>query len=170
MPALMSVTRSFLLAGFACALVGATVRTQQHLITWGQMVTDSRLHAESFVAVAAGRAHTVARRSDGSAVAWGDNIAGQCNVPALPPGLTYVAMAGGAEHTVAHRSDGSVVAWGRNGEGQCDVPTLPGANTGDEELAAIEIGKTVCVGGLVLIEMGLESVDSFPELSMAVTL
>jgi alpha-tubulin suppressor-like RCC1 family protein len=54
----------------------------------------------------------VARRSDSSVVAWGDNSFGQCNVPALPPGLSYVEVAAGGLHTVARCSDGSVVAWG----------------------------------------------------------
>src|SRR5204863_506178 len=72
-----------------------------------------------------GYAHTTARRSDGSVIAWGDNLYGQCTVPALPPGLTYVEIAGGGDHTLARRSDGSVVAWGCNGCGQCNVPALP---------------------------------------------
>ena len=37
----------------------------------------------SYVEVAAGGYHTLARRSDGSVVAWGENGSGQCNVPAL---------------------------------------------------------------------------------------
>ncbi|HVS08805.1 MAG TPA: hypothetical protein VMS76_02950, partial [Planctomycetota bacterium] len=79
----------------------------------------------SYVEVAAGGEHTVARRSEGSVVAWGDNTYGQCNVPALPGGLTYVEVAAGWFHTVARRSDGSVVAWGWNNYGQCNVPALP---------------------------------------------
>ena len=71
----------------------------------------------------------MARRSDGSVVAWGSNHYGQCNVPALPAGLTYVEVAAGYGHTVARRSDGSVVAWGDNQYGQCNVPALPGGLT-----------------------------------------
>jgi hypothetical protein len=59
-------------------------------------------------------------------VAWGYNGDGQCNVPPLPPGLTYVEVAAAAStHNVARRSDGSVVAWGDNYLGECVVPALP---------------------------------------------
>jgi hypothetical protein len=75
--------------------------------------------------VAAGSLHSVARRNDGSIVAWGDNEFGQCNVPGLPPGLTYVEVAAGYAHSVARRSDGSLVAWGLNAYGECNVPALP---------------------------------------------
>src|SRR5262245_50080018 len=60
----------------------------------------------AYVEIAAGSTHTVACRSDGSAVAWGDNGAGQTNVPALPPGLVYIAVAAGGLHSAALRSDG----------------------------------------------------------------
>jgi hypothetical protein len=58
-------------------------------------------------------------------ISWGFNGSGQCNVPSLPPGVSYVEVAAGSGHTLARRSDGSVVAWGDNGQGQCDVPVPP---------------------------------------------
>jgi alpha-tubulin suppressor-like RCC1 family protein len=67
----------------------------------------------------------MAIRADGSAVAWGINWSGMCEVPALPPGVTYVAIDSGEDFAAALRSDGSVVAWGANHTGQCNVPALP---------------------------------------------
>jgi hypothetical protein len=64
-----------------------------------------------------------------SAIAWGDNSHGQCNVPGLPIGVTYREVACGARHSVARRSDGTIVAWGDNTAGQCNVPPLPGGHT-----------------------------------------
>ena len=57
-----------------------------------------------------------------SAVAWGDDNWGQCEVP---NGLQYIQIAGGSQHSVALRSDGAVLAWGLNTSGQCNVPMLP---------------------------------------------
>ena len=68
--------------------------------------------------IAAGYAHSAARRSDGTALAAGDNGYGQCDVS----GWTNLRqIAAGAYHTVGLREDGTVVAVGRNDEGQCDV-------------------------------------------------
>jgi hypothetical protein len=58
-------------------------------------------------------------------MAWGYNDHGQCNVPALPPGLVYVEISAGFEHSLARRSDGSLVAWGSNPNGECDIPAAP---------------------------------------------
>ena len=117
------------IAGLACLVLPGTARAQSHVVGWGSLVFDSRWNDEPFVEIAAGGNHTVARRSDGSVVAWGSNSWGQCNVPVLPIGLAYVAIAAGGRHTVARRSDGSVVAWGYNNWGQCNVPALPGGLT-----------------------------------------
>jgi alpha-tubulin suppressor-like RCC1 family protein len=62
----------------------------------------------------------LASGDDGSIVAWGKNVDGQCDVPA--PNTDFVAVAGGSAHSLGLKADGSILAWGRNVDGQCDVP------------------------------------------------
>ena len=74
------------------------------------------------VAVAGGAWHSLALKSDGTVVAWGDNESGQTNVP---QGLSNVmAIAAGNFHSVALKNDGRVVSWGDIGEGQTNVPGI----------------------------------------------
>ncbi|MDQ1552852.1 MAG: hypothetical protein QOD50_2274, partial [Actinomycetota bacterium] len=80
------------------------------------------------VAIAAGAAGSMALKSNGSVVTWGDNTYGELGdgttkssrVPVQVSGLTsgVVAIAAGGVHNLALKSDGSVVAWGNNGVGQ----------------------------------------------------
>ncbi len=58
-------------------------------------------------------------------MAWGDNQAGQCNVP--EPNTGFVAVASGGWYGLGLKADSSIVAWGSCGVGQCDVPA---PNTG----------------------------------------
>ena len=62
--------------------------------------------------------HTVALRSDGTALACGDDSYGQCEVNAWHD---VKAVCAGAYHTVALLADGTVAAVGRNDEGQCET-------------------------------------------------
>src|SRR6185369_2948657 len=71
--------------------------------------------------VAAGSGNTVALKSDGSVVAWGNNDNGQTSVPPVAAS-GVIAIAVGYDHTVALKSDGSVVAWGGNWFGVTSVP------------------------------------------------
>lgn len=118
---------------FFAALVGmrAPALAQSSVVGWGDGVFDSAWTVDAFDEINAGAGHTMARRSDGSMVAWGGNSFGQCNVPVPPAGLSYVEIDGHAAGncTMALRSDGSAIAWGYNGLGQCNVPALPAGLT-----------------------------------------
>lgn len=89
--------------------------------TWGGQSFYPQDHVPPFTKIAAGANHTVALRSDGTVVAWGDNGPGQTTVPSGLSGVAAIA-AGGA-HTVALKSDSTVVAWGYNGDDQTMVPS-----------------------------------------------
>ena len=73
----------------------------------------------------AGNFHTVLLDTSGSATAFGGNDSGQCNIPALPEGVTYSQAAAGRFHTVLLKSDGTAAACGDNSSGQCNIPALP---------------------------------------------
>ena len=79
--------------------------------------------------VAAGGGYTVLLRSDGTAVASGNNDDGQCTMPPLDGELTYTQVAAGAGHMVLLMSDGTAVASGNNEYGQCLIPPLDGELT-----------------------------------------
>ena len=63
------------------------------------------------MACAAGDNHTVLLRSDGTAVACGDNREDQCLIPRLPDGLSYTYCSAGGDITVLIRSDGAAVGF-----------------------------------------------------------
>ena len=71
--------------------------------------------------------------------------AGQCTVPALPPGPTYVGIACGSAHTIARRSDGSVVAWGNNADSQRQRAGPPGPEPYVEDRRAATPTPSHCV-------------------------
>ncbi|MEX2237779.1 MAG: hypothetical protein WEB00_09620, partial [Dehalococcoidia bacterium] len=108
-------------------------------------------------AIAAGDAHSLARLSNGTVRAWGDDQNGQLGnsaafdddsaTPVAVSGLSGVmAIAAGGFHSLALLSDGSVRAWGFDGSGQLgdggtntNQPT-PVAVSGLSGVAAIAAG------------------------------
>lgn len=85
------------------------------------------------VAIAAGSAHNLALKKNGTVVAWGSNQSGATTVPA---GLSQVvAISTQSSHNLALKYDGTVVAWGDNNSGQQNIP--PGLN----EVVAISAGR-----------------------------
>lgn len=106
-----------LLVAALVGLCAAGPAAAGQLRAWG---SDSdgqvtRLPTENtYIAVAAGDAHGLALRADGTVVAWGQNDGGQCNVPSGK----YRVVAAGADFSLAIRTDGSLAVWGGNSDGQ----------------------------------------------------
>jgi alpha-tubulin suppressor-like RCC1 family protein len=69
-------------------------------------------------AIAAGRNHSLALRTNGIVVGWGFNTYGQASPPLLS---NAVAIAAGYLHSAALLSNGTVVVWGDNTFGQANV-------------------------------------------------
>jgi hypothetical protein len=72
--------------------------------------------------VQAGIDFSVALRSDGKVLAWGDNDPDlhHLDIPSNIKPVTQIAT--GGDHTLALQNDGTVVAWGHNSAGQTTVP------------------------------------------------
>jgi hypothetical protein len=113
----------------------------------GQSTPPSGLTGQ--LQIAAGYGHSLARRLDGTVVAWGRNFEGQTTIPAgIGPCLKVAA---GAFHSLAIRQIGTVAAWGRNFDGQCDVPSTLGvavdiAGGNAHSVALKSDGTVVCWG------------------------
>lgn len=95
-----------------------------NVIAWGGDNAGGQLNVpdglSEVVAVAAGAAHSLALKADGTVVMWGSQANG-----GVPAGLiNVVAISAGASHSLALKSDGTVVRWGSefNG-GLSDVPS-----------------------------------------------
>lgn len=76
--------------------------------------------------------HSLALRSDGLVLAWGNNYSGQLGddplpqrpIPKLVPGLAdIVAISAGSSHNIAITSGGAVCVWGSNLAGQLNQLT-----------------------------------------------
>jgi alpha-tubulin suppressor-like RCC1 family protein len=121
------------------------------------------------VAIAAGNAHSLAIRADGTVWAWGDNRDGQlgntttqtCYGPLTDPCSTTpvqvtglagaTSIAGGYYFSLAVRSDGTAWAWGFNGYGQLgDGTTTDSTNpvqvSGLTDLATVAVADDGITG------------------------
>ena len=97
--------------------------------------------------IAAGEAHTVGLKADGTVVAAGWNSSGQCYVSDW---TDIVSIAAGDEHTVGLKADGTVVAAGSNWNGQCKVrdwTDIVSIAAGDDHTVGLKADGTVVAAG-----------------------
>ncbi|RKY19191.1 MAG: hypothetical protein DRQ55_11280 [Planctomycetota bacterium] len=91
------------------------VPEQGSIFAWGSdylgNVTGTP-HVGAYTQVAAGRAHSVALRVDGSIAVWGGDSAFPGVIDDAPSGTGFTQVAAGQDRCHALRADGSIVSWG----------------------------------------------------------
>ena len=76
------------------------------------------------IAIAAGRAHSIALKDDGTIVEWGF-ICGPCPYPLTAESIPGIALAAGDYHGLLLRADGRVFAWGCGIRTPASAASLP---------------------------------------------
>lgn len=100
------------------------IATDSVLVGWGSNGDGQSTIPQGLgviVQIAAGEAHSVVLRADGTVRCWGWNPYGQCDVPADLPAIRRIDA--GYNGTIALGWDGRVRCWGANWNGECDIPT-----------------------------------------------
>ena len=106
----LALKRDGTVAGWGIGLAGQSTGSTVRIDHTNGLVAIKGQQLKNITAIAAGSAHSLALKSDGIVVAWGDPFGG---ATAVPDGLSnVVAIAAGGEHSLAVRVDGSVVGWG----------------------------------------------------------
>ncbi len=130
-----------------CAILALTADSR--IFLWDDNGTNYVPPLSNVVAVAEGAAHSMALRTNGTVVAWGDNSLGQTNVP---PGATnVVAVAANVNLCVALKANGTVIYWGDDPNGE-STPPANATNVfafakGDSHSVALRGDSTVVAWG-----------------------
>lgn len=114
--------------------------------------------------ISSGANHSLALRSDGTTLAWGDNDSDQCSIPT--GAQTQVsAVAAGTMFSLALKN-GSVVGWGDNSYGQVEIPAaaqsgVSAISAGGTFSLALKSGKVLAWGdnsfGQCTVPLGAQS-------------
>jgi RHS repeat-associated protein len=89
----------------------------------GSVVALSGADPCTYTAVAAGEYHSLALKSDGTVVGWGNDTRGQTDTP---KDNNFIAVAAGWYHSLGLKNDGTIVGWGIDDCGQ--VSSIPEGN------------------------------------------
>ena len=100
---------------------------------WKPQKNSADIH--DYIAISAGWSHSLALKSDGSIVGWGDNRWGMADPP---DGNDFVAIAAGTYYSLALKSDGSILGWGSGVHGEKYPPD-------GNDFVAIAAGSSHCL-------------------------
>ncbi len=103
------------------------------------MINELSESDTGFTAIDGGWDHVLALTPDGSIMAWGDNVSGQCDVPS--PNSGFIEVSAGA-HSMGLRNDGSIIVWGQS-IFLWDLLDVPEPNSG---FISISAGYFYCLG------------------------
>ena len=127
-----------------------SIRQKGRVLGWGaggRFTNSSR----DVVGLSAGEYHFVALRSDGTVFGWGDNSAGQINIPVFPKPVVAVSAGSVGFHNLAVLADGTVRGWGLNNYGQASIPAgltdVVAVSAGREHSVALKADGTVVAWG-----------------------
>ena len=118
-----AVAKSLLLSGLFA--VSSAFAQSPVLQGWGAFSGPTIVPAglsNNVIAISSGGEFSLAVRSDGVVIGWGNNDIGQASPPAGLSGVIAVS-AGHQRHALALKSDGTVVAWGNGAQGQTNIPS-----------------------------------------------
>ncbi len=117
--------------------------------------------------------HSVALKTDGSVIGWGQNDDGQALPVLAAAGSGVTAIAAGARHTVALKSNGDVIGWGSNAQGQLNLSgwhnVVKIAAGSFHTIGLKSDGSLLVTGGYLGAQTGLGNIPSFSDPITAVS-
>jgi alpha-tubulin suppressor-like RCC1 family protein len=132
--------------------LGDGTTTDRHTAVQVEASENPTVYLQNVVDIAAGKLHSLAAKSDGSAWAWGEGTYGKLgnnssSNSSLPVRVQdplefagclqdVVGVSAGDQHSLALKDDGTVWAWGNNSSGQLGDGTTTNRDTATQVVAS----------------------------------